>query len=176
MNEIIDRLLQANRQYCRSGRYFGDISEKRRSENAAAQKPYAVVIACSDSRVAPELLFSAGLGELFVIRTAGNVIGDSEFASLAYAVEHLHTATVIVMGHTGCGAVKAALHGELEGAVGVVTRSIKDAIGDETDPRRACVLNVRRGVDTVRERLGDADITVAGAVADIASGKVEFLD
>lgn len=176
MKEIISRLLTANRRYCASGLFDGDISERRRSENAAAQKPYAAVITCSDSRVAPELLFSAGLGELFVIRTAGNVIGDSEFASLAYAVEHLHTSAVIVMGHTGCGAVKAALHGEFDGPVGTITRRIKCAIGSETDPRAACVLNVRQGVNTIRERLGDADITVTGAVADIASGKVEFID
>ena len=176
MNVMIERLLGANRKYLAAGTFTGDVSENRRAENAAGQKPYAVIITCSDSRVIPEAVFSAGLGELFVVRTAGNVIGDSEFASLEYAVDHLNTKTVIVMGHTGCGAVNAALHGEFSGAVGVITRSIKSAIGNETDPDRACALNVRHGVDVIKRRLGREDVTVSGAVYDIVSGRVEFID
>ncbi len=176
MNEIIKHLVEANRKYMNVGTFAGDVSEQRRAENAAGQKPYAAIVTCSDSRVIPEAVFSAGAGELFVVRTAGNVIGDAEFASLEYAVAHLHTKTVIVMGHTGCGAVNAALHGEFAGAVGVITRRIKSAIGDETDPGQACVLNVRYGVDTIRRKLGRTDVTVTGAVYDIVSGKVEFFD
>ena len=74
MNETIERLLKGNRDYVSSGAYAGDVSAYRRAENAAGQKPYAVVVTCSDSRVVPEAIFSAGIGELFVIRTAGNVI------------------------------------------------------------------------------------------------------
>ncbi len=176
MNEIVKRLVDANKRYISSGEYSGDVSARRREQNASGQKPYVAVVTCSDSRVIPEAVFSAGLGELFVIRTAGNVIGDSELASLEYAVEHLHVLTVVVLGHTGCGAVNAALHGEFEGAVGVVTRRIKSAARDETDPVRACELNVADGVETVRKALGREDLTVIGAVYDIVSGEVRFID
>ena len=176
MSEIIDRLLDANRNYVANGAYSGDVSAERRKANEAGQKPYAVVITCSDSRVVPEAIFSAGLGELFVIRTAGNVMGDSELASLEYAVEHLHALTVVVLGHTGCGAVHAALCGEFGGAVGQITRRIKSAIGEETDPNKASKLNVLEGVRTIKKTLGREDVTVVGAIYDIVSGKVELLD
>lgn len=175
MKEIIERLAEANGRYGRTGEFSGDASAKRRAENAAGQKPYATVVTCSDSRVVPEAIFSAGIGELFVVRTAGNVIGDHELASIEYAVEHLHTGVVIVMGHTCCGAVGAAMHGEFGGAVGVITKRIKSAIGAETDPYKACVRNVMSGVETVAKAFGDKAEAV-GAVYDILSGKVEFLN
>ncbi|MBQ7599669.1 MAG: hypothetical protein IJU57_03240 [Clostridia bacterium] len=84
------------------------MSEERRKANANGQKPRAVIVTCSDSRVVPEAVFSCGIGELFVIRTAGNVIGVSELASVEYVVDHLGTDTVVVLGHTACGAVRAA--------------------------------------------------------------------
>ncbi|MBQ1306460.1 MAG: carbonate dehydratase [Erysipelotrichales bacterium] len=176
MNETVKRLLDANREYECSGTFIGDVSAKRREENAAGQKPYAVIITCSDSRVVPEAIFSAGIGELFVIRTAGNVIGDSELASLAYAVDHLHADTVVVLGHTRCGAVHAALCGEFEGVVGMITKRIKQAIGGETDAYKACVLNVKDGVRTIKKEIGREDVTVAGAVYDIVTGKVLLTD
>ncbi len=175
MNETIERLLKGNRDYASSGAYAGDVSAQRRAENAAGQKPYAVVVTCSDSRVVPEAIFSAGIGELFVIRTAGNVIGESELASLVYAVAHLRVPTVLVLGHTDCGAVHAALCGEFGGAVGVITRRIKRAMGEETDPRAACEKNVRDGVETIKKAFGGEGLTVAGAVYDIVSGAVELL-
>ena len=175
MNELIKRLTDANKRYISTGEFSGNVSAERRTENASGQKPYAVVITCSDSRVIPEAVFSAGLGELFVIRTAGNVIGDSEMASLEYAVGHLKVHTAVVLGHTGCGAVNAALHGEFEGAVGVVTRRIKSAAGSETDPDKVCELNVMDGVGTIRKAFGSEDLNVIGAVYDILSGEVRFL-
>ena len=176
MNEITKRLIDANRKYRETGTFTGDVSAQRRIENASGQKPYAVVVTCSDSRVIPEVIFDAGIGELFVVRTAGNVIGDAEYASILYAVEHLHTDTVIVMGHTGCGAVNAALHGEFEGPVGVITLRIKKAIGEERDPYQACVLNVKYGVGSLKERLNGSGVAIRGAVYDIVSGEVGFLD
>src|SRR5690606_26127797 len=86
-------------------------SHKRIIETQHDQHPFAVVITCSDSRVAPEIIFDEGIGDLFVIRTAGNLIGDLELGSIEYATEHLHTSLVVVLGHTECGAVKAFLEG-----------------------------------------------------------------
>lgn len=172
MNETLKKLLEANGKYAESGSFGGDVSENRRKANAAGQKPYTVVVCCSDSRVVPEALFSAGIGELFVVRTAGNVIGESELGSVEYAVHHLHVGTAVVLGHTHCGAVHAALCGETGGFAGAITRRIKETIGGETDPYRACGLNVRRGVETLKAALGEDGLTVAGAIYDIESGKV----
>ena len=168
----IRRLLEGNREYVRSGVFSGDVSAERRLENAGGQSPWAAVVTCSDSRVIPEAVFSAGIGELFVIRTAGNVIGDSELASLEYAVQHLHVGTVLVLGHTCCGAVAAALHGETGGAVGAITGRIIKSIGSETDPTKACELNVLDGVGIINRYFEKEGITAEGAVYDIESGTV----
>ena len=164
-------LLNNNLLYAASGAYGGDVSPARRAETAAGQHPKAVVITCSDSRVIPEVIFGAGIGELFVVRTAGNVVGPAERASVDYAVRHLHVGTVLLLGHTGCGAVAAALSGETEGAVGVITRKIVRAIGKEKNPDAACVRNVRASVRILRSFLPDG-ISVSGAVYDLASGTV----
>lgn len=171
MNETLKKLFEANEKYAETGEYSGDVSAKRRAETAAGQKPYAVVVTCSDSRVIPEAVFSAGIGEIFTVRTAGNVIGESELGSVEYAVRHLHAGTVVVLGHTHCGAVHAALCGETGGFAGAITRRIKETIGEETDPRRACELNVRRGVETLKAALGGDGIAVIGAIYDIETGK-----
>lgn len=176
MNERIKKLLEGNERYQKTGIFRGDVSAAKRAENKDGQHPCAVVITCSDSRVIPEAIFSAGIGELFVIRTAGNVIGVHEFGSIEYAVEHLKAGTVIVLGHTGCGAVKAALAGEFGGTVGVITNRIKDAAGDEQDPEKACALNVKEGVEGIRRVFfHHEDVTVAGAIYDILSGEVRII-
>lgn len=175
MNKITERLIEGNQKYLATEAFAGDVSAKRREANKAGQKPYAVIVTCSDSRVIPETVFSAGIGELFVVRTAGNVIGEAELASIDYAVEHLKAGCVVVMGHTGCGAVKAALSGEFEDPVGVITRQIKKAIGNTTDPDKACELNVLQGVSFLKTVLDGTGVVVTGAVYDIVSGKVRFI-
>ena len=175
-NQIITKLMAANEEYVKSGAYRGDVSSAARRQTAAGQKPYAVIITCADSRVIPEAVFGAGTGELFVIRVAGNVIGENETASAEYAVEHLGVNTVVVLGHTNCGAVGAALHGEFSGHVGHITKKIKAAVGDERDPDKACALNVAAGVKEITAALPFDDLTVVGAIYDIDSGKVELID
>ena len=104
--EAIMKLEEGNRKYLTLKTGGGDISPAVRLRTCKnGQQPYAIVIACSDSRVIPECIFSAGIGELFTIRLAGNVIDDHQLGSIEYAVEHLGTNLVVVMGHTGCGAV-----------------------------------------------------------------------
>ena len=176
MSAIIERLKEANKRYAESGLYTADVSAVRRRTIAAGQTPYAVIVTCSDSRVIPEVLFSAGAGELFVVRTAGNVIGASELASIEYALHHLHIQTVVVLGHTGCGAVSAALKGETEGQIGVITQSIKRGIGNETDPLRACGLNVQNGVEALKNAYKKENPTIVGAIYDLESGQTTFFD
>ena len=145
----------------------------RRKTAAEGQQPYAIVIACSDSRVIPEVLFDATLGELFVIRVAGNVLADQQLGSIQYAVEHLGCPLVVMLGHTGCGAIGAALEGHAHGYICSIVDGILQAVGTEKDPDKACRLNVLHGVDRIRAALPEAD--VRGAVYDIQSGAVEWL-
>ena len=141
--EAISRLKEGNTKYLTEKTCGGDISPAirlRTSQNG--QQPYAIVIACSDSRVIPESIFNAGIGELFTIRLAGNVIDAHQLGSIEYAVEHLRTNLVVVMGHTGCGAVDSAIHHDPSGFIKYITDEIRLAIGDETDPYRASRLRV----------------------------------
>ena len=114
----LDKLLSGNSAYV-SGNINPNVDANLREDLVTnGQHPYAVVITCSDSRVPPELIFNAGLGEVFVIRTAGNVVSDFEIGSVEYGVEHLGSPLVIVLGHTNCGAVTAAVEGGEAGGDG----------------------------------------------------------
>lgn len=175
--EALERLRAGNERYIRATTPLGDISPARRERTCReGQSPYAVIVTCSDSRVIPESVFSAGIGELFVVRSAGNVIGDHELGSVEYAVSHLGCPLTVVMGHTHCGAVNAAIHREGEGHVKLITDKIADAIGAETDGLRACILNVERAVSILRQDPDTAGCAVLGAVYHIEDGRVEFLE
>ncbi len=176
--DAIERLKIGNIRYLRRSEIHGDVSDLIRVRTAReGQHPYAIVVACSDSRVIPEIIFSAGIGDLFVVRVAGNVIDDHQLGSIQYAAEHLHTRLVLVLGHTGCGAVAAALEGAHGGFIGKLTDEIRLAIGTEKDPYEACCLNVSRSVSKIHHWLkGDLheEVTVLGVVYDIETGRVDF--
>jgi carbonic anhydrase len=106
------RLIEGNKRFAEGHSIHPDESIKYRKTLTEKQKPFAVIITCSDSRISPELIFDQGLGDLFVIRTAGNLLSEIEMGSVEYAVEHLDVNTIIVMGHEGCGAVKALMSEE----------------------------------------------------------------
>ena len=174
--EALERLRKGNSQYSASGRYGGDISETVRIRTAEeGQRPYAAIVTCSDSRVIPETVFSAGIGELFVIRSAGNVVDGCTLGSLEYAVGHMGVALVVVMGHTSCGAIAEALKGFHEGHAIEIIDDIRAGIGDEKDPLIASKKNVENSVRLIAEDLGQRHgVKVVGALYDIRSGKVEF--
>ncbi len=179
---LIDRLSEGNRRFLDAASAEGDVSPVLRRRTAAeGQTPYAIVIACSDSRVIPESIFSAGIGELFVIRVAGNVLDNHQLGSIEYAAAHLHCKLILVLGHTRCGAVSAALSGGGDGFIRYITDEILTAIGEERDPDAACCLNVQHAVDTIRREFAEhpeipsADLDILGAVYDIATGKVRWL-
>src|SRR3954451_10886779 len=111
-DQALSRLLAGNERFVAHKERHPDESAGRRRELVSGQHPFAVILGCSDSRVAPELLFDEGLGDLFVIRVAGNIVDDDILASIEYAVEHLGTKLVVVLGHEKCGAVSAAVSGE----------------------------------------------------------------
>jgi carbonic anhydrase len=158
------------------------------------QRPYATLLGCSDSRVPPELLFDAGFGELFVVRLAGNVVSPTAAGSLQYAGAHLRTPLFVILGHEGCGAVQAALAAKFEGAR---HRSrIEDLLSlilpglEGIDPGADPAARVRAGVEanvrwTVRQilespegraRQAEGVMKVVGAVTDLSTGRVRFLD
>ena len=183
--EAYDRLAQGNQDYVSAARNAGDVSpELRERLVASGQHPYACVISCADSRVVPEHLFSAGLGELFCIRVAGNVVGAEELASCVYAVEHLGVQLVVVLGHTHCGAVGAALAGGVaaDDPLYPLVDSIVQAIGGERDADAASAANARAGVDALlacpalASRVEAGSLVVVGALYRTDSGVVDFLD
>ena len=132
--DAIYKLAAGNLKYLNAENGSGDISRRiRMSTWAKGQSPYAIIVTCSDSRVIPENIFSAGIGELFVIRLAGNIIDDHQLGSIEYAAGHLGCRLVVVLGHTHCGAIKAALDGEA-GPVAAITERIVAALGDVRDP------------------------------------------
>lgn len=179
VDEIIRKLKAGNERYLHTTNTIGDISAEKRSDTAKhGQHPFAVIVACSDSRVIPEAIFSCGIGELFVVRVAGNVTDDAVLGSIEYAAEHLHCPLVIVLGHTQCGAVAAAMEGGAEGYTKSITDKIMRAIGAEKDARRASWLNAGSTVSCIRAAFtGNKElenVRIMGAMYDVESGKVEF--
>ena len=126
--DALKRLKKGNEIYLNAKTGSGDISaDIRLATSVNGQKPYAVIVTCSDSRVIPEYIFSAGIGELFVIRVAGNVIDNHQLGSIEYAAEHLGCKLVVVLGHTQCGEVGAASKQKF-GYVGFICDDIRRAI------------------------------------------------
>lgn len=181
-DEVLDYLLEGNGLYVNADRNSGDVSLAVRGDTAKnGQHPYATVVTCSDSRVPAEHIFSAGIGELFVIRTAGNVIGDYEKGSVEYGAEHLHTKLVLVLGHTQCGAVDAALSGGAHGYIKDITDEINECVPAGTDARTAEILNVENSIremmesHIMQELVSSGAVEVRGAIYSIETGKVELL-
>ena len=182
LRKDIGKILRMLCDYKHAENGSGDISRRiRMSTWAKGQSPYAIIVTCSDSRVIPENIFSAGIGELFVIRLAGNIIDDHQLGSIEYAAGHLGCRLVVVLGHTHCGAVDAAIHHESSGYIRYITDEIKKAIGDETDPYKASCLNVRHSVQEIEKSLcihnieEETGLRVVGAMYHIEDGSVEFL-
>ena len=180
-SEALQKLKEGNQRYLSAAANPGNISPQIRKDTCEnGQFPYAIVIACSDSRVIPESIFTAGIGELFVIRVAGNVIDSHQLGSIEYAANHLGAKLVLVLGHDHCGAVDAALHRNPDGYIKSITDEIKKAIGGETNEFRASCLNVKRSVSVIQDRLGidekNSGLQICGAIYRIDSGAVEFFD
>lgn len=177
VEEAKKMLVEGNKKYVASKAASLNASEEVLKTCAYGQKPYAVIITCSDSRVIPEAIFSAGIGDLFVIRVAGNVIDTNQLGSIEYAVGHLGTNLIVVLGHDHCGAVGAALHHHNEGYVKCITDEILKAVGDEKDEMKACCLNVKHSCEVIENSLPirEHGLEVVGAVYYLENGRVEFL-
>jgi carbonic anhydrase len=172
--DIRARLREGNKNYITASNHT-----LRLQTAEEGQHPYAIVVCCSDSRVIPERIFSVDIGELFVIRVAGIVLDKHQLGSIEYAASHLGSQQIVVLGHTGCGAVHAALNGGGDGFIKYITDDILEAVGEERDPDKACSLNVAHAVDKLEKEFAQhpemQGIDVAGAVYDIRSGEVRWL-
>ena len=142
-------LVEGNRRFV-SGAMEQKNLVARREELKAGQQPFAAVVCCSDSRVVPEYIFDAGLGDIFTVVSAGNVVDKIGIGSVEYAVGHLHTPLLVVMGHEKCGAVKAAYHGHDESNITAIMKKLAPAIkrakkggAEEEECEKAAVLNVK---------------------------------
>jgi carbonic anhydrase len=112
-DEALQRLIEGNERFLAGKAHFPTVCKETLADLAKGQQPYATILGCADSRVPPELIFDANFGELFIVRVAGNVVSPEVMGSLQYAGAHLHTPLFLVLGHEGCGAVKAALENKL---------------------------------------------------------------
>ena len=183
--EAIKELKEGNEEFI-----SGNTAKLRADLAENGQAPYAVVLTCSDSRVAPEVLFNTTMGELFTIRTAGNVVDEFEIGSVEYGVEHLGAPLVVIMGHSNCGAVSAAVGGEAEGfiqnIIDEITPSVEEAKKTETDESAVAALAENLNIQNTIEKLHTSTILnelesqgfvkIIGAKYDIKDGSVEFLE
>lgn len=187
--EALERLLAGNRRYVTAMHIHPDQTPARRQELVAGQTPFAAILSCSDSRVVPEIIFDQGLGHLFVVRVAGNIVDNVTLGSLEYAVRHLGVPLVLVMGHTGCGAVTAAVESaEDEGQIRTLIAAIQPAVALARNEPGPLVDNaVRANVRLAVRRLEDVapvlapcvalgQVMITGGVYDLRSGAVDLLD
>ena len=186
--DTLRALLDGNRAFVAAGAACARQSPARRGEVAATQHPLAIVVGCADSRVPPEAIFSQGIGDLFVIRVAGNIIDDAVLGSIEYAAEHLGVPLVIVLGHERCGAVQAALSAEPAHAhVDALVRRIRAAIeaapkqpGDALDNAvranvAASVREVQASTPVLAPLVQKGRLKVVGARYDLDTGAVELV-
>lgn len=128
-DEALAKLVEGNNRFVEGKQMNKDIGDSRRTELTKGQQPFAVILSCSDSRVPPEHIFDQGLGDIFVVRVAGNVADSIELGSVEYAVEHLGSPLILILGHQMCGAVKATVAGgKPEGNIGSIVKKIEPAV------------------------------------------------
>lgn len=184
--KILATLSEGNARFA-SGRSLGpDTTPAHRETLVEAQRPRAVIVACADSRVSPEIIFDQGLGDLFVVRTAGNLVDQLELESVAYAVQHLDVPVVLILGHTGCGAVTAAALKKITPKDGKIANFLKPAIENahqfSRDPIEGAVLaNVARTVSRLNQTEPFAPLTaeetllICGGIYHLEDGNVRFI-
>ncbi len=192
--DALQRLKAGNARFVAGLARFPTMRKEILAELAKGQHPYATILSCSDSRVPPELIFDSGLGELFIIRIAGNVLSPEIGGSLQYAWRHLHTPLFVVLGHTNCGAVAAAVDTRLRGTrqhsrIQLLLECILPGLED-LDPQltpeamlaQAVEANVRWTMRQIlespegRERQAEGRVKLVGAIYEIETGLVRFLE
>ena len=145
----------------------------RRDELVKGQHPEVLVITCSDSRVVPEYIFNCSLGDIFVIRTAGNVINEGELATVEYAIEHLKVKHIIVLGHTHCGAVHATIKNEKGRYLDPILNRIRKNIGDISDEYLASKENASKEANYIKEKFPQYEGIIESMIYDIEGSTIQ---
>jgi carbonic anhydrase len=188
--EAISKLKEGNGRYTSGNLQHPGQTTERRTELANVQHPFAAIVSCSDSRVPPEIVFDQGLGDLFIVRVAGNVINDEGLGSIEYTVDHLGTRLILVLGHQRCGAVDAAREtiaakGKAPGHIQSLVTAIKPAVeatakDDLETTVKANVKNVvkalRSSTPILKAKVDSGEIQVIGGYYSLDTGAVTFLD
>jgi carbonic anhydrase len=192
--EALDLLKKGNVAFYSAENSRTQISAYERRTLIGSQAPHTAILSCSDSRVPPELIFDQGPGDLFIVRIAGNAADSSTLGSLDYAVEHLHSRLILVMGHESCGAVKASMMPAADQAklspfirhfidlVSPATKDMPNIRDEKAKMREATMRNIRYQVAEVmknpiiKKAVEKGQIQVVGGMYEIGSGAVEFLD
>ena len=198
--DALKRLQEGNRRFVSEIRSDNVLtSQTRRRELVAGQKPFAIILGCSDSRVPAEIIFDQGLGDLFVIRVAGNIVAPSHIGSVEFAAEQFGTRLVVVLGHTKCGAVEATLEelarpsGSRSPNLRAIVDYIRPAVAEllETEIRedkdmlvhhavraniRASAKHLRHGSKILEQMIAESGLVVVGAEYSLETGEVEFFD
>ena len=191
--DALELLIKGNQRFIKNEQQVKNLSEMREAliDN---QQPFAAILGCSDSRTAPETIFDQTLGDVFSVRLAGNVACRKAIGSLEYSCKYLGSKIIVVMGHSNCGAIKAACDNFEEGNITEITKLLQPAVSEETttlDPERnaknsvfvsnVCFLNVKKQIqniinqsDILRDLLEKKQIGIIGAIYNFASGQVEF--
>jgi carbonic anhydrase len=189
--QALQKLMEGNARFASGNITHPDQSADRRTELVLGQHPFAVVVGCSDSRVPPEVVFDQGLGDIFVVRTAGEVMDNVTLASIEYAVEHLNVPLVVVLGHDSCGAVIAVIKGgEVPGHLGSLVNFIQPAVdkakaaGNEKQLLNNSINNNIKNIveelntsqPILSEKVKEGKLKVVGARYHLDSGRVEILE
>lgn len=189
--EALQKLMDGNARFVSGNVTHPDQSADRRTELVASQHPFAIVVGCSDSRVPPETAFDQGLGDIFVVRTAGEVIDNASLGSIEYGVDHLGVPLVVVLGHDSCGAVKATAEcgkpaGHLDSLVNFILPAVEEAraSGNESGiVDRAIDNNVRNIVEELStsqpilaEKVEKGELMIVGARYYLDNGSVEMVE
>lgn len=190
-DEAFTKLMEGNKRFVTGALAQKDVGDSRRKELSKGQSPAAIVVACSDSRVSPEIIFDQGLGDVFVIRVAGNVLDPISMGSIEYAAEHLHTPLLVLLGHEKCGAVSASLDakGKPEGNIGAIIKKIlpavkkatakggtKEEVLDNAIKENALLQNHAVGKSHIlKELIEEGKLKVVTAMYHLGSGEVEIL-
>ncbi len=181
----LTKLKEGNSRFVASSTSESKPTRARREATVKAQHPFAIIVGCSDSRTPPEILFDQNIGDLFVVRTAGEVIDNYELGSIEYAVEHLGARLIVVLGHSSCGAVAAAVAGDTApGHIGSIVRTIRPSVeAVRGEPGDKLTNAIKKNVDRValeidkKAELGSltSSVKVIQAYYDLDTGKVEWL-
>ncbi len=185
--EAVSLLKEGNIRYSENKMIHPSQDLNRMLEVAKGQNPFAVILTCSDSRVVPEFIFDRGVGDLFVIRNAGNIVDSTVLGTIEYAIEHLHVPLVVVLGHSSCGAVTAAHKGDIcEGYLNSILKEIDPVIDRNTEGKFALDNSIKNNIDNCVGKIKTSDpviskfvsedkVRILGAHYDLSNGEVEFI-